>query len=99
MKSKLSAKRNLVGATLRLTLSPLCDGPRHGRASVSSSVSPSSIITHTGEIIGFPLSIHENSVHFIRMKNITLSAEEGLIEQARLVARARHQTLNAAFRE
>ena len=33
------------------------------------------------------------------MKNVTLSAEEHLIEQARLVARARHQTLNAAFRE
>ena len=33
------------------------------------------------------------------MKNITLSAEEGLIEQARLVARAQHKTLNAAFRE
>ncbi len=33
------------------------------------------------------------------MKKITLSADESLIEQARLVARARHQTLNAAFRE
>ena len=33
------------------------------------------------------------------MKNITLSAEEGIIEQARLVARAQHKTLNAAFRE
>jgi hypothetical protein len=33
------------------------------------------------------------------MKNITLSAEEALIEQARLVARAQHRTLNAAFRE
>ena len=33
------------------------------------------------------------------MKNITLSAEEHLIEQARLVARAQHKTLNAAFRE
>jgi hypothetical protein len=33
------------------------------------------------------------------MKNITLSAEEILIERARLVARSRHQTLNAAFRE
>lgn len=33
------------------------------------------------------------------MKNITLSAEESLIEQARLVARAQHKTLNAAFRE
>ena len=33
------------------------------------------------------------------MKNITLSAEENLIEQARLVARSRHTTLNVAFRE
>jgi hypothetical protein len=33
------------------------------------------------------------------MKNITLRADEGLIEQARLAARARHTTLNAAFRE
>jgi hypothetical protein len=33
------------------------------------------------------------------MKNITLSADEDLIEQARLVARSQHKTLNAAFRE
>lgn len=33
------------------------------------------------------------------MKNITLSADEDLIEQARLVARARRKTLNTAFRE
>ena len=33
------------------------------------------------------------------MKNITLSADEDLIEQARLVARSRHKTLNAAFRD
>jgi hypothetical protein len=33
------------------------------------------------------------------MKNITLSAEADLIEQARAIARARHKTLNAAFRE
>ena len=33
------------------------------------------------------------------MKNVTLSAEEALIEQARLVAQSRHTTLNAAFRE
>jgi hypothetical protein len=33
------------------------------------------------------------------MKNITLSADEHLIEQARLVARSRHKTLNLAFRE
>ena len=33
------------------------------------------------------------------MKNITLSADENLIRRARTVARARHTTLNAAFRE
>jgi hypothetical protein len=33
------------------------------------------------------------------MKNVTLSAEENLIEQARLVARQQHRTLNGAFRE
>ena len=33
------------------------------------------------------------------MKNVTLSADEDLIEQARLVARSRRKTLNAAFRE
>jgi hypothetical protein len=32
------------------------------------------------------------------MKDITFSADESLIERARLVARARHTTLNAAFR-
>jgi len=33
------------------------------------------------------------------VKHITLSADEKLIVQARLVARARHTTLNSAFRE
>ena len=33
------------------------------------------------------------------MKNETLSADEDLIEQARLVARSQRKTLNAAFRE
>lgn len=33
------------------------------------------------------------------MKNVTLSADEDLIEQARAVARAQKKTLNAAFRE
>ena len=33
------------------------------------------------------------------MKNITLSADEDLIERARLVALAQHKSLNAAFRE
>jgi hypothetical protein len=33
------------------------------------------------------------------VKNVTLSADENLIEQARLVARSRRTTLNEAFRE
>jgi len=33
------------------------------------------------------------------MKNITLSADEELIEQARIVARSQRKTLNAVFRE
>jgi len=33
------------------------------------------------------------------MKNITLSADEDLIEKARVVARAQRRTLNAAFRD
>ncbi len=33
------------------------------------------------------------------MKNVTLSADEELIERARMIARAQHTTLNAAFRE
>jgi len=33
------------------------------------------------------------------MKNITLSADEDLIEQARKVAESQNTTLNAAFRE
>jgi hypothetical protein len=42
---------------------------------------------------------HDFRVHYFSMKNVTLSADEALIEQARLVARAQHKTLNAAFRE
>lgn len=38
-------------------------------------------------------------VYTALVRNITLSAEENLIEQARLVAQSRHTTLNAAFRE
>lgn len=45
------------------------------------------------------MSRHENDAHCNRMKKLTLSAEESLIEQARLVARSQHKTLNAAFRE
>ncbi len=33
------------------------------------------------------------------MKNVTLSADEHLIEQARMIAKSQHKTLNAIFRE
>jgi hypothetical protein len=33
------------------------------------------------------------------MKNVTLSADEDLIEKARAIARSRRSTLNADFRE
>jgi len=33
------------------------------------------------------------------MRNVTLSADDELIEQARQVARSQRRTLNAAFRE
>lgn len=33
------------------------------------------------------------------MKNLTLSADEDLIEKARVIARSQRRTLNAAFRE
>lgn len=33
------------------------------------------------------------------MKNVTLSADDDLIEQARQIARSQRRTLNAAFRE
>jgi hypothetical protein len=45
------------------------------------------------------LAIYTKIVYTVFVKNITLTAEENLIEQARLVAQARHTTLNAAFRE
>lgn len=35
----------------------------------------------------------------VQMKNITLSADEKLIEQARSLARERHTTLNQMFRD
>jgi hypothetical protein len=38
-------------------------------------------------------------VYTFLVKNITLSADEHLIEEARQAARAQHTTLNAAFRE
>ena len=43
--------------------------------------------------------MHDFRVHYVRMKNITFSADEDLIEQARMIARAQKKTLNTAFRE
>jgi len=45
------------------------------------------------------IRLARNGAYCIGMKKITLSAEESLIEQARLVARSQHKTLNTAFRE
>jgi len=42
---------------------------------------------------------HGTRLHRLRIRNITLSADEQLIEQARLLAKSRHKTLNAMFRE
>ena len=38
-------------------------------------------------------------MYTILVKNVTLSAEESLIEQAREVARSQRKTLNSAFRD
>ena len=38
-------------------------------------------------------------VYTVLVKNITLSADEHLIQQARMVAQSQHKTLTAAFRE
>jgi hypothetical protein len=35
----------------------------------------------------------------MKKKKITLSADEDLIEQARIVAKSQHKSLNAAFQE
>lgn len=43
--------------------------------------------------------MHTLFVYTVYVKNITLSADDGLIEQARLLARSQHKTLNAMFRE
>ena len=43
--------------------------------------------------------VHCIRLHWAFMKNITLSADDSLIERARQTARAQHKTLNQAFRE
>ena len=45
------------------------------------------------------MPFYTNYVYTIFVKNITLTADENLIEQARAVARLQHKTLNIAFRE
>ena len=46
-----------------------------------------------------PTQIYTILVYTISVKNITLSADEHLIEQARSLAHAQHKTLNSLFRE
>jgi hypothetical protein len=43
--------------------------------------------------------LHDNRVRYLVMKKITLSADEQLIQQARLLAKSQHKTLNALFRD
>jgi hypothetical protein len=43
--------------------------------------------------------VYTSIVYTEGVKNITLSADERLIENARATARRRHTTLNAAFRQ
>jgi hypothetical protein len=45
------------------------------------------------------VAVYTISVYTMIVKNITLSADESLIERARLVAQTESRTLNAAFRE
>jgi len=45
------------------------------------------------------IEVHTISVHNFDMKNITLSADEGLLQQARRRAGAEHRTLNDIFRQ
>lgn len=46
-----------------------------------------------------PLRIYTKFVYARFVKNITLTADEELIDRARDVARSHHKTLNVAFRE
>jgi hypothetical protein len=45
------------------------------------------------------VAVYTISAYTMIVKNITLSADESLIERARLVAQTESRTLNAAFRE
>ena len=46
-----------------------------------------------------PSAVHTKLVYTDPVKNVTLSAEEGLLERARELARRRQTTLNQLFRE
>jgi hypothetical protein len=46
-----------------------------------------------------PLVLYTIFVYTFSVKNITLSADEHLIERARSLAQAQHKTLNTLFRE
>jgi len=41
----------------------------------------------------------ESVAYWLRLRKITLNADDRLIEQARLLAQSQHTTLNAMFRE
>lgn len=41
--------------------------------------------------------MHDTRGRWFRMKNVTLSADEDLIDRARLIARGQRRTLNEAF--
>lgn len=45
------------------------------------------------------MRLYTSFVYTAFVKNITLTADEELIERARHVARSQHKTLNVAFRE
>ncbi len=69
------------------------------RADVTVCLSRRKVRSAWGHVLCRLFQLHENRVHFYRMKNITLSADADLIDQARAVARSQRKTLNAAFRE
>ena len=80
----------------------LGSGDHHGHLTVVFACWPHGYL-HNGRVCGIQGTtrcyLHEYRVHCFRMKNITLSADEQLIEQARLLAKSQHKTLNAMFRE
>lgn len=53
----------------------------------------------TGEATGISPQSYTKLVYTKLVKNITLTADQELIERARHVARSQHKTLNVAFRE